>query len=187
MAFASEFEYEDDLELLEYELELLESDIGKKPPNLTDLNFPWDKKDFYARASGFHSQDYHPERDKKFDARRQHESALNAIAIGIINRTASGKCVDVFVSGYADPYTESKKAIKISQDRADSFRWRIELRILEIMGNKADEIVRRTIFYKPDGKGAKALWPKSPNTKLNRVQNRRVEVFVSMREACPKP
>jgi len=185
MAFASEFEYEDDLELLEYELEHPESEEWKKTDDLTDFKSNPDGS-FAARVSGFHYLEAAPERDEKYDAPRQHVAAVRRIGNEIMKRTPRGKCVRVVVEGYADPYSESKKADEISLRRAKGF-------IRQIVGYLLYDNRERTLSLDPFQLGAVHLWtrshhgrliPRFPNTPLIRVQNRRVHVLVVPQD-CP--
>lgn len=151
MAFASEFEFEDELELKLVDFEGVKA-RPKRAPTRTPTRPPAEDKpnpncyllcdhpndplefltypargepsdlSFHARVSWFASKKDTPENAAAADLHRQ---AATRIASEIMARTKWGGCVSLFVRGLADPKSESDDAEAISKSRAVAFRQQI--------------------------------------------------------------
>jgi len=174
MAFASEFEYEDELKLLDWEYE------GP---------FNWKTREWFqlrtneaggleARVSGFGWRADRPilKERPKGDVLKAHQEAVYRICREIERRATAGSCVKVIVNGFADPVSESRDAKTISENRANAFFGRLWERLL--YAGVADK-VRRDV----GGQGAEGLW--RGDTPLEKMLNRRVKVF-AFRTGCGK-
>lgn len=177
MAFASEFELEDELEL-----ELLDL---KEAPEMEDLNGPslWESKalpgGFMARISGFDWRVATPPPARHDPGRpvlQIHRSGVKQIVDAIKAKTTAGKCVKLTVAGFVDPGGESASALaavgatadSLSQQRADSIRGQI---MAQLFGEEL-QIKQESVKM-----GATSpIWPS--NTHRHRALNRRVEVLV---------
>jgi hypothetical protein len=170
MAFASEFEYQDELE----ELELLDFE---------DAPVDWKTRDWFqfhrfedghfeVRVSGFGLGADRPilKEAPKGGVLKAHQGAVNKIVNEIKKIFVRGACVNIVVSGYVDPQSESRYAEKISDNRAKFFFSRIWEKLL---GDWA-----RVKEHDASGSGllGSGLW--SSKTSLERMLNRRVHVYV---------
>lgn len=189
MAFASEFELEDELEL-----ELLDL---KEAPEMENLDGPslWESKalpgGFMARISGFDWTVATPPPARHDPGRpvlQIHRSGVKQIVDAIKARTTFGNCVTLTVAGFTDPGGESAAVLAqppfntnpkdLSQKRADSI-------FNQIMADPrlSDAEKGRIKQTKSDGLGN--FSPIHPsNTHRQRALNRRVEVLVLKLPSC---
>jgi len=182
MAFASEFELEDELEL-----ELLESEDC--PVSATPAK--WDKPSllecrkspaplgtaFGMRVSGFDWKKATPPpavHDPGRPVAQLHRDAISQIINEIQRMTTATNCVALEVRGYADPLSELDIAKDISAQRAEAFSGQLWDRILARLPKDNQIRIKRKIWR---GMGAASpIW--TVNTPRNRHLNRRVLVLV---------
>lgn len=175
MAFASEFEYEDELE----ELELLDLEYEDwKTRDWVEFHRFADGS-FTVRVSGFGWNADRPilKEKPKGEVLKAHQEAVNKIVDEIRKIFARGGCVSIWVSGYADLGSEWTGAEKISNDRANFFLSRIWEKLLGDWARVKDH--QTTGVWRPSKKPPlKFLRPWPGITPLERMLNRRVEVSV---------
>jgi hypothetical protein len=174
MASASEFEYEDELEL-----ELLDFENGPEmesdgelltSPNLIEFRSRPDNT-FHARVSGFGRKMDTPPSEADDPGRpvlKLHQNAVTRIVNEIKARTASGLCVDLYVLGYVDSGSEWGIA-DLDQKRANAISNQIWARLPA--ANKA-----RVNKISKEGRGIAVPW--FSDTHKHRALNRHVEVGI---------
>jgi len=187
MAFASEFEFEDELEL-----ESLEECKMIDPPSAK-----WDSPSlwvspsllqcrgasvplgtaFLMRVSGFDWRRVTPPPEARDPGRpvlQLHRNAVTRIVNEIRRRTTDGNCVALRVQGYADPIGESDIAKDISAQRAQAFSEQLWERIVAQLPKDSLDQIKQKMW---EGKGA-ALRIWFTDTPAHRHLNRRVLVGV---------
>lgn len=155
MSFTSEFEFENELEL-------------EFPPPLKSqqlIEYKSAPGGFMARVSGF---DEGSLTSADPAVVRLQSAAIDRIAQEVTARTRAGWCVEVVVTGHADPRNDPKPQGPISAERARVIANRIRARTSRIAGVRG---------ITPSGVGARdPLWPSA--THIQRALNRRIEVTI---------
>jgi outer membrane protein OmpA-like peptidoglycan-associated protein len=154
MSFASEFEFENELEL-------------EFPPPLKArqlVEYKSSSGGFMARISGF---DDGSTTSPDPAVVQLQNAAIERIAREVAARTKAGWCVEVMVQGHADPQNDPRQG-PISEARARVIANKIRARVSRIAGVQG---------ITPSGVGARnPLWPSA--THIQRALNRRVEVTI---------
>ena len=191
MAFASEFEVEDELER---ECRLEECKVIDDPSVKWDMPSLWALPcllqcrtasvalgpAFLVRVSGFDWNRATPPPEAHDPGRpvaQIHRNAITRIVNEIARRTSAGNCVALRVQGYADPFSEAKTAKEandISAARAKAFSEQLWERIVAQLPKDSLDQIKQKMW---EGKGA-ALRIWFTDTPAHRHLNRRVLVGV---------